>query len=446
MNSTRDVRNLTGVATSASLRSGIAKRQSTPTAPVASNSSQSDPQSWQLDPTPGAPIIPAKEWSLWPHSRWTFSHVSEHTRTATVWRGRGPVLPLPQRPRDIGGIEIAFTGDRRATVREFLEQDHTAGFLVMHCGEVVSETYMNCMEPHLKHVGRSVSKTLTGTMVGILVGQGLIDPGNLVTRYLPELEATSYRGATVQQLLDHTAGATIGKGEKDQYVAGSQYYNFVVALGYHGPVESYSDAPASVWEAILGITEQEAPHGVRYAYFDPNHDVLGFIMQRVTGKFLPELFSSELWAPMGAEEDACQIVDPARHAMTSGGFQATLRDWARFALLHLRRGELNGKQIVPAEWIDDTRAARDQLFQLQDGLRAYHNCFVIHDRKRRDFSHGGYGGQFLYMDPQSDFAAVKLSHRPVPAELQTHNRPEPEPTFDSNDTLAAIRAIRDELS
>lgn len=391
-------------------------------------------------------MIQANEWSLWPYSRWTFSNVSEHTRTARVWRGPGPVLTMPRRLRDIGGIEIAFRDGRRATVSEFLERDYTAGFLVLHRGEIVFETYMNGMEPHFQHVGRSVSKTLTGTMVGILVGKDLIDPGSLVTRYLPELQATAYRGATVQHLLDHTAGATIGKGEDDQYVAGSQYYNYVVALGYHGPVETHPDAPASVWDAILGITKQEAPHGARYAYFDPNHDVLGFIMQRVTGTFLPELFSSELWSPMGAEEDACQIVDPARHAMTSGGFQATLRDWARFALLHLRRGKLNGRQIVPAEWIDHTRAASDGLFQLQGGQLAYHNCFEIFDRKRRDYGHDGYAGQTLYIDPQSDFAAMKLSHRSVPGEVFTHHRPVPKPEFSYDDTRAAMRAIRDQLA
>lgn len=422
---------------------------------VAGKPLQSGIESWQVDPELGAHMIPPDEWSFWPYSRWTFSHVSEYTRTARVWRGTGPILPLPRRLRDIGGIECAFSDGQRVTVAEFLEKDYTDGFLVLHRGEIVFESYMNGMEPHFKHIGRSVSKCVTGTMVGILVHRGLIDPKSLITEYLPELQATAYRGATVQHLLDQTAGATMGNGDKEFYVPHTQYYNFCIASGYFGPPEAHPSAPANTWASILGITEQEAPHGARYKYFDPNIDVLGFIMQRVSGVFLPELFSSELWGPMGAQEDACQIVDPARHAMTSGGFQATLRDWARFSLLQLRRGKLNGKQIVPSEWIDDTRAADDRLFKLHEEQPfplngAYHNGFRIYDQKRRDYGHTGYGGQFLYIDPQTDFAAVKLSHWPDDAEVQLLRRPDcrvtTPPFGDRLYTLEAIRAIRDKLA
>ncbi|AZO50313.1 MAG: serine hydrolase [Mesorhizobium sp.] len=425
---------------------------------VAGKSSQPDPESWQIDPMLGAPMIPPDEWSFWPYSSWTFSHVSEYTRTARVWRGPGPVLLLPQRLRDIGDIEIASRDGRRATIREYLERDYTDGFLVLHRGEIVFETYMNGMEPHLKHIARSGSKSITGTVFGILVHRGLVDPENLVTRYLPELKATAYRGATVQHLLDMTAGATL-KGP--WYVPDTDYFNYIVASGYFGPPEAHPEAPADVWQAILRITEQEAPHGARFAYFDPNIDVLGLIMQRVTGKFLPELYSSELWGPMGAEEDACQIVDKSRFSMSSGGFQATLRDFARFALLHLRRGRLNGTQIVPSEWIEATRRPKPVLFEsfgndassyvdarseFPNG--AYHNTFWIEDQERGAYVAWGYGGQLIYIDPEADFAAVKLSHQPgqLPVKRaqwpnQVYQAPKPLP-FDS---FAAFRAIRDEL-
>ncbi|TJX60840.1 MAG: hypothetical protein E5W21_12945 [Mesorhizobium sp.] len=145
---------------------------------VAGKSSQPDPESWQIDPMLGAPMIPPDEWSFWPYSSWTFSHVSEYTRTARVWRGPGPVLLLPQRLRDIGDIEIASRDGRRATIREYLERDYTDGFLVLHRGEIVFETYMNGMEPHLKHIARSGSKSITGTVFGIL---GSLSTGGLST-------------------------------------------------------------------------------------------------------------------------------------------------------------------------------------------------------------------------------------------------------------------------
>ncbi|RWD74480.1 MAG: class C beta-lactamase-related serine hydrolase [Mesorhizobium sp.] len=420
--------------------------------------SQTNPELWRPDATLGAPMIPPDEWSFWPYSKWTYSHVSESTRTARVWRGPGPVLPLPSRIRgDIGDIEVESSDGQRATIREYLERDYTDGFLVLHQGEIVFETYMNGMEPHSQHIARSGSKSITGTVFGILVHRGLIDPESLVTRYLPELQATAYRGATVQHLLDMTAGATL-KGL--WYVPNNDYFNYVVATGYFGPPEGHPDAPADIWQAILRITEQEAPHGARFKYFDPNIDVLGLIMQRVSGKFLPELYSSELWSPIGAEEDAYQIVDKSRFSMSSGGFQATLRDFARFALLHLRGGRLNGRQIVPSEWIEAIRRPKPLLFDLfaPNGSYAdassdlpngaYHNTFWIEDQERGAYIAWGYGGQVIYIDPRADFAAVKLSHQPGQSPVKRAQWPDQvyqTPKALPFDAFGAIRAIRDAL-
>mgnify|MGYP002134453859 CR=1 FL=1 len=57
---------------------------------------------------------------------------------------------------------------------------------------------------------------------------------------------------------------------------------------------------------------------------------------------LAELVSSELWAPMGAEEDACFTVDPTGFACACGGLNATLRDLARFGQLYVAGGAADG--------------------------------------------------------------------------------------------------------
>ena len=54
-----------------------------------------------------------------------------------------------------------------------------------------------------------------------------------------------------------------------------------------------------------------------------------FCMERVTGKRLPQIVSEELWQTMGAEESASFTVDAAGYALADGGFNATLRDYAR---------------------------------------------------------------------------------------------------------------------
>ncbi|WP_245266218.1 serine hydrolase [Mesorhizobium sp. L103C119B0] len=393
---------------------------------------------WQPDPMePGAPMIPQKGWDLSPYNRWTFQRIREFVPTAQIWRGQGPALPLPRHITDIDGIEFEVAG-RRSIIREFLDSSFTDGFLVLSRGQVAIERYMNGFTPHCQHVAMSVSKSITGTVFGILVDKGLIDTDSLVTRYLPELESTAYRGATVQHVLDMTAGALVtGPYTK----SGTHAEMLMVAAGWRP--KAFPDYPQTTWQLFLKLTEQEAPHGERFEYRSLENNLLGFIIQRASGKRFADLVSTELWAPMGAEEDAYITVDGGGFACTDGGFNATLRDYARFALLHLRSGNLNGKQIVPSEWIEKTRRADNDLFRMFGGEEraylpkgAYHNTFWIENPERRAYMSLGHGGQTIYIDPQTDFAAVKLSCWPDDGKSSDR----------WVEDLAAIHGIRDALA
>lgn len=388
-------------------------------------------QPWRRDPkNPAAPIIPRNEWDFPPYHRWTFQHVREMVPTAQIWRGPGPVLPLPERKRDIDGVSFETRAGRR-TVPQWLEESATDGFLLLSRGEVVDERYMNGLTPWRQHLAMSVSKSVTSAVFGILVSRGLIDVGAPVTRYLPELEATGYRGATVQHVLDMTSGVLFDESYTAQ---GSHMQKLGQASGWFEVVDP--DWPMTVWQLILELTEQERPHGEMFQYRSIETDVLAFLMQRVTGKQLADLISEELWGPMGAEEDAYITLDRGGYALADGGFNATLRDFARFALLLLNGGKAHGRQIVPAEWIASFNKADHAVFgdERQGALPrgAYHNQFWIEDPDSRVFMCFGIFGQYLYMDPAAEFAMIKLS---TDAEPVSEDR-----TFDM---LAAAHALRD---
>jgi len=379
---------------------------------------------------PGAPVIPRDEWDYPPHHRWTYQHIREMTGTAQIWRGLGPVLPLPSNPIEVEHLTFE-AGGRQRTIREFLDDSYTDGFLVLSRGKIVAEHYMNGQHVRGHHLAMSVTKSIVATVCGILVGKGVIDTSAQVTRYLPELEATAYRRATVQHVLDMTTGVLF---DESYTTPGSHMQKLGQACGW-GRM-SRPDWPQTMWELVLQLTEQERPHGELFRYRSIETDVLGFILERATGKRLAELLSAELWAPMGAEEDAYITVDHAGFALADGGFNATLRDYGRFALLLLNGGKVNGRQVVPAEWIDQTRRANHQVAEPVDAemlpAGAYHNQFWIEDPDRRSFMCRGIFGQFIYLDPQTDFAAVKLSTWPE---------------IDSPDLWVemfhAVRAIRD---
>lgn len=383
---------------------------------------------------PGAPIIPRQDWDRAPWNRWTFQHVRDMVPTTQVWRGHGPASPLTADLQDIDAVGFELDG-RRDTIAGFLASSYADGLLVLHRGRVVAERYLNGMMPHTPHLSQSVAKSVVGTVAGILIGRGLVDPAEAVTHYLPELEATAYRGATVQHVLDMTSGVVFD----ETYTAPDSHMAQVdAASGWKE--RRHPHWPATMWELILSLKEAECPHGAAFRYRSIETDVLSFVLQRAARTPLAELVSRELWAPMGAEEDAYFTVDPAGYALGEGGFNATLRDYARFALLHLGGGEIGGRRIVPAAWIEETRSGtRPDLFGahyrevLPQG--AYHNQFWIEDAERRAYMARGVFGQLVYIDPEAEFATVILSSWPEfvsPARTRT--------------ALAAVRAVRAALS
>ncbi|RJG41275.1 serine hydrolase [Mesorhizobium sp. DCY119] len=381
---------------------------------------------------PGAPIIPRDTWDCPPHNRWTFQHIREMTATAQIWRGTDPARALPSATQDLGAITFDVGGEKRS-VAQFLDGSFTDGFLVLHKGKIVAEEYRNGMKPHGQHLAMSVTKSITGIVTGILAGRGVIDVDAPITDYLPELAVTGYKGATVQHILDMTSGVVF---DESYTTPGSHMQKIGQACGWS--VYERTDWPRTMWHLILSLDEREREHGALFKYRSIETDVLGFVLERVTATSLADLISRELWSPMGAAEDAYITVDDGGAALADGGLCATLLDYGRFAQLLLDGGARDGRQIVPAAWIEATRNGNGDLYQgiyrtvLPDG--AYSNKFWIEDTSRRAMWARGVFGQSIYIDPDSDFAVVKLSTWPE------HSSPDR-----SLELLAAMRAIRSAL-
>jgi CubicO group peptidase (beta-lactamase class C family) len=285
--------------------------------------------------------------------------VREILPTAEVWRGNGPSSLLPQLPQDLGGIGFTTAGGMPTTVERFLDDSYTDGFLVLHRGRIVSERYFNGMTERRLHLSQSMAKSVTAAAAGCLVAEGVLDPSLPVTHYLPELAATAYQGATLQQVLDMTTGVRFNEDYTDPF---SDVGRIDVASGWKPAPADAEGFPEHVWELILTLATRERAHGERFNYRSIETDVLAFAMERATGKRLPELVSELLWQRMGADESACFTLDRAGYALADGGLNATLRDYARFGALYLNEGVFNGRQIVPAAWIRATQTGDHALF------------------------------------------------------------------------------------
>src|SRR4051794_31541431 len=122
-------------------------------------------------PPPPGRLVTSDNWIEGPFNRWGFLHVRELARTARISRGSGPVTELPSAPRDLSGVSVEGLRLETAIAEAYID-----GICVVHDGRVVLEHYVDGMRPDDTHLLMSVSKSLTATLIGVLVGEGALDP------------------------------------------------------------------------------------------------------------------------------------------------------------------------------------------------------------------------------------------------------------------------------
>ncbi len=98
-----------------------------------------------------------ENWDLPPQNRWALRNIDKILRVAPVSRGRGPVRELPVELRDLAAVSPTRVDGSAASLAAFLEETFTDGFLVIHEGAIVAETYCNGMTPSTLHLSQSMA-------------------------------------------------------------------------------------------------------------------------------------------------------------------------------------------------------------------------------------------------------------------------------------------------
>lgn len=392
----------------------------------------SDPRPPIIQGSPPLPHlrVPFDSWDRAPWNRWSFQHVRELLPTTEIWRGPGPTSPLTEVAQNLDDLTTTTLSGETITLATLLDRTYTDGFVVLHRGRIVYERLYNGMQQRSLHLSQSMSKSVTGALVGILAGQSVFTLDTAVASILPEFAATAYRDATLRHVLDMTSGVRFGEDYTDPF---SDVGKLDVASGWKRP-PAPGLWPTCVHDLALTLTELERPHGERFVYRSIETDILAFCIERATGARIAPLVSELIWQPMGAEENACFTVDPSGYALACGGLNATLRDYLRFGAIYLNEGAFNGRQIVPADFVAQTRVASGAAFGAPYTAvtpnGSYRNQFWIEDRATGAIMARGVFGQLIHINPAAETVVAKLSSLPDfinPTALA--------------DTLAAIHAI-----
>jgi len=186
-------------------------------------------------PTPDEQVTLAN-WRQHPFSEWAFHNVRELLPTASIPGTAAD--PAPQSLAQTYLEDVSFANPRGEKVGfvEALRTSHTDGIVVSYRGQTVFEWYAQGLTPDTPHLIFSVSKSIAGTLGGILVDRGILDPDAQVTRYIPEMEGSAYgSGCTVRHLLDMSVGIRF---DEDYMARDGDVVNYRRSTGWEAP-----DAP-----------------------------------------------------------------------------------------------------------------------------------------------------------------------------------------------------------
>ena len=189
-----------------------------------------------------------------------------------------------------------------------------------------------------------------------------------------------------------------GIGVSDNYPTGPSGWGVAIA-------QMYATTDMN-WFLMHNRKMKEEP-GTFPEYRSVNTQMLGMIIQKVTGRSLAEEFTDRVWQKVGADYDATWNVDSAAgHEKAFCCFNATARDYARVGQA-LMSGEpkiastsWKARLSLPVVTLDYGWGYGAQMWHPYPGV----NLML------------GLHGQYIYQDALHDTVIVKLSDMPTSAD------------------------------
>ncbi len=277
-----------------------------------------------------------------------------------------------------------------------------SALLAVRHGFIVFERYYDGQDPEEPINVRSVTKSVTGTIAGAALHQGLLagldqTVGEVIPSRVPEGADPRIADVTLWQWLTMTSGL-----QWDAY----------------GDWQRLLAAPD--WVAMtLGLPVVGAP-GETYVYNTGGSHVLGVTVAAAAGKPLETYAEEALFRPLGITPGDW-MRSPQDEVSAGSGLAMTPRDMLKIGYLYLRGGEWNGEQIIAPEFA----AAATTWQSAGDSTGGwagygYHWWITATDAGYPAYFALGYGGQHIFVVPALDLVVVAaIARRLNPEELRT---------------------------
>ena len=313
-----------------------------------------------------------------------------------------PMGDAPQGGAPPAGVDAAKV--QAAVEAAFDPAAMTGAFVVTYKGRIIAERYGDNITPTTPLESWSMGKSLSGTLLGILIKQGVYTLDQPAP--IPEWQSPGdpRQKIRIRDILNMSSGLRIISPNDPDYDEKGPYPDHFYY--YTGSVDSFKYAatrPQQWQPATVG----------RYRNTDP---VLTNYMTRLAVEKRGENYHA---FPQRALFDKLGIrtfvmdTDPYGNFLTHGYESASGRDWARIANLYLQDGVWNGERILPEgyakfvgtlapAWVADNRPQYGGLFWVNgDGAwPAPKDMYFM----------SGVGGQQVMIIPSHQLAVVRLGH------------------------------------
>jgi len=249
------------------------------------------------------------------------------------------------------------------------------------------------------HDIRSCTKSIVSACIGIAIGQGKIKSVETpVFSFFPEYAAqdTGMKAAlTIRDLLTMSSGLDWNE-----------------SVPYNDPHNSEITMDRSPDPVGFVLSQSMVhPRGSYFNYNGGSTQVLAAIIKKVSGKPIDEYARENLFAPLGISHWLWLKVSPnSDMPSAAAGLRMRSRDLLKFGLLYQQEGKWEGRQLIPAWWVDSTlqpHIDRNGLggkggygyqfwtfpYQLKDGIDEVPSCV-------------GNGDQKVYIDRKHDLVVV----------------------------------------
>jgi len=275
-------------------------------------------------------------------------------------------------------------------VDAYMAGQRSAALLIVHDGKLRLERYGLGFDALGRWTSFSVAKSFTSTLVGAALRDGLIKSlDDKVSDYLPDMKGSAYDDVSIRQLLTMTSGVRWNEDYADPNADVARFNN-------HKPEEGV-DALVSYMRKL----PREAPAGTRWHYSTGETNLVGVLLGAAIKKPLATYLSEKIWVPAGMEQQATWLLSKTGKEISGCCIQAASRDYARMGLFILNGAKVDGKPIVPDDWIANATTKRADIGR--DG-RGYGYQWWTYDDGT--YAARGIFGQGIFLDPKRKLVIV----------------------------------------